>query len=65
MPELVPLRYARMAISPLTFYRGAALPMAADLAGTPTSGIQVQLGGDAHLSNFGLSPRRSATSSST
>ena len=60
MPELVPLRYSRMAISPLTFYRGAALPMAADLAGTPTSGIQVQLGGDAHLSNFGLfaSPER-------
>ncbi len=60
LPELVPLRHARMAISPLTFYRGAALPMAADLTGTPTSGIEVQLGGDAHLSNFGLfaSPER-------
>jgi uncharacterized protein (DUF2252 family) len=54
VPELVPIRHARMAISPLTFYRGAALPMAADLAGTPTTGLQVQLGGDAHLSNFGL-----------
>ena len=49
-----------MAESPLTFYRGAALPMAADLAGTPTSGFEVHLGGDAHLSNFGLfaSPER-------
>jgi uncharacterized protein (DUF2252 family) len=60
VPELVPLRYARMAISPLTFYRGAALPMAADLAGSPASGITVQVCGDAHLSNFGLfaSPER-------
>jgi uncharacterized protein (DUF2252 family) len=54
VPDLVPIRHARMAISPSTFYRGAALPMAADLAGTPTTGLQVQLGGDAHLSNFGL-----------
>ena len=60
MPDLVPMRYARMAVSPFTYYRGAALPMAADLAGSPTSGITVQLGGDAHLSNFGLfaSPER-------
>ncbi len=43
-----------MLISPFTFYRGAALIMAADLAATPVSGITVQLCGDAHLSNFGL-----------
>ena len=54
IPELVPVRYGRMAVSPFTFYRGAALPMAADLAPGPTSGILVQLCGDAHLSNFGL-----------
>src|SRR6476620_11702565 len=53
-PELVPVRYGRMAVSPFTFYRGAALPMAADLAPGPMSGILVQLCGDAHLSNFGL-----------
>jgi uncharacterized protein (DUF2252 family) len=60
IPELVPVRYGRMLASPFSFYRGAALPMAADLAKTPTSGIQVQLGGDAHISNFGLfaSPER-------
>ena len=60
MPELVPIRYGRMAVSPFTFYRGAALPMAADLASTTASGIVVQLCGDAHLSNFGLfaSPER-------
>ncbi len=60
MPELVPVRYGRMAVSPLTFYRGAALPMAADLSATPDAGIVVQLCGDAHLSNFGLfaSPER-------
>jgi uncharacterized protein (DUF2252 family) len=52
--DLVPIRYGRMLVSPFTFYRGAALIMAADLAGTPTSGITVQLCGDAHLSNFGL-----------
>ncbi len=52
--ELVPIRYGRMLVSPFTFYRGGALIMAADLAGTPTSGITVQLCGDAHLSNFGL-----------
>ena len=54
MPELVPIRYGRMLVSPFTFYRGAALIMAADLAGTPASGITAQLCGDAHLSNFGL-----------
>ena len=54
MPELVPIRYGRMLVSPFTFYRGAALIMAADLAGTPTSGVTAQLCGDAHLSNFGL-----------
>jgi uncharacterized protein (DUF2252 family) len=59
-PDLVPIRHGRMAVSPFTYYRGAALPMAADLATTPTSGIVVQLCGDAHLSNFGLfaSPER-------
>ena len=54
VPELVPIRYGRMLISPFTFYRGAALIMAADLAGTPVTGVTVQLCGDAHLSNFGL-----------
>jgi uncharacterized protein (DUF2252 family) len=51
--QLVPLRYARMLVSPFTFYRGAAAVMAADLAATPRSGFEVQLCGDAHLSNFG------------
>ncbi len=54
VPELVPIRYGRMLVSPFTFYRGAALIMAADLATTPVSGVTVQLCGDAHLSNFGL-----------
>ncbi|MFI5225052.1 MAG: DUF2252 domain-containing protein [Candidatus Limnocylindrales bacterium] len=60
IPSLVPVRYGRMAVSPFTFLRGAALPMAADLATTKSSGITVQLCGDAHLSNFGLfaSPER-------
>ena len=53
VPELVPIRYGRMLVSPFTFYRGAAYPMAADLAGAPRTGLQVQLCGDAHLSNFG------------
>ncbi len=59
-PELVPIRYGRMLASPFTFYRGAALIMAADLAHTPHSGLRVQCCGDAHLSNFGLyaSPER-------
>ena len=52
--ELVPIRYGRMLVSPFTFYRGAALIMASDLATTPTSGLQVQACGDAHLSNFGV-----------
>ncbi len=54
VPELVPVRYGRMMVSPFTYYRGAALPMASDLAGTPVSGLAVQACGDAHLSNFGL-----------
>jgi uncharacterized protein (DUF2252 family) len=53
MPELLPLRHGRMVRSAFTFYRGSALPMAADLAGTPATGIHVQCCGDAHLSNFG------------
>jgi uncharacterized protein (DUF2252 family) len=53
-PDLVPVRHGRMLVSPFTFYRGAAKIMAADLAGTPTAGLNVQLCGDAHLSNFGL-----------
>jgi uncharacterized protein (DUF2252 family) len=59
-PDLVPVRHGRMLVSPFTFYRGAATIMAADLDGTPTAGLQVQLCGDAHLSNFGAfaSPER-------
>jgi uncharacterized protein (DUF2252 family) len=59
-PDLVPVRHGRMLVSPFTFYRGGARIMAADLAGTPVAGLQVQLCGDAHLSNFGLfaSPER-------
>jgi uncharacterized protein (DUF2252 family) len=53
VPELVPLRYARMLGSPFAFYRGAARLMAHDLAATPRSGIDVQCCGDAHLGNFG------------
>jgi len=58
--ELVPIRYGRMLVSPFTFYRGAANLMAHDLAATPRSGLNVQLCGDAHLSNFGgfASPSR-------
>src|SRR6516164_7964337 len=60
VPELVPIRHGRMLVSPFTYYRGAALPMAADLATTPASGLRVQLCGDAHLANFGAfaSPAR-------
>jgi uncharacterized protein (DUF2252 family) len=60
VPELVPIRRGRMLVSPFTFFRGSALLMAADLAGSPVSGVEVQLCGDAHLSNFGLfgSPER-------
>ncbi len=53
VPELVPIRYGRMAASPFAFYRGAALPMAADLATMARVPLRVQLCGDAHLSNFG------------
>jgi uncharacterized protein (DUF2252 family) len=60
VPELVPIRYGRMLVSPFTFYRGGALIMASDLAATPRSGLTVQCCGDAHLSNFGVfaSPER-------
>jgi uncharacterized protein (DUF2252 family) len=60
VPELVPMRYGRMLVSPFTFYRGAALIMASDLAPTPRSGLTCQICGDAHLSNFGVfaSPER-------
>jgi uncharacterized protein (DUF2252 family) len=53
VPDLVPIRYGRMAASPFAFFRGAAAVMAADLAATPDSGLRVQACGDAHLSNFG------------
>jgi uncharacterized protein (DUF2252 family) len=60
VPELVPIRYGRMLVSPFTFYRGAAMIMAGDLATTPHSRLTVQCCGDAHLSNFGVfaSPER-------
>lgn len=54
VPELLPIRYGRMAASPFGFLRGAAAVMASDLARTPVSGIDVQLCGDAHIANFGL-----------
>jgi uncharacterized protein (DUF2252 family) len=54
VPELVPVRWGRMLVSPFTYYRGAALPMASDLATTQVSGLAVQACGDAHLSNFGI-----------
>ena len=59
-PDLVPVRHGRMMVSPFTFYRGAAAIMAADLAPTPVAGLNAQLCGDAHLSNFGAfaSPER-------
>src|SRR3954447_12704709 len=59
-PDLVPVRHGRMMVSPFTFYRGAAAVMAADLKDTPTAGLDTQLCGDAHLSNFGVfaSPER-------
>jgi uncharacterized protein (DUF2252 family) len=60
VPDLVPIRYGRMLVSPFTFYRGAAMIMAHDLSTTPRSGLNVQCCGDAHLSNFGVfaSPER-------
>ncbi len=54
LAHLVPLRYQRMLASPFTFLRGSAIVMAQDLAATPVTGIQVQICGDAHLSNFGI-----------
>ena len=59
-PDLVPVRHGRMMVSPFTFFRGAAKIMAADLKDTPTAGLETQLCGDAHVSNFGLfaSPER-------
>ena len=54
IPELVPIRYGRMLVSPFTFYRGAALVMSSDLATAPSPGLRVQLCGDAHFSNFGI-----------
>ena len=59
-PDLVPVRHGRMMVSPFTFYRGAAKIMAADLKDTPVAGLDAQLCGDAHLSNFGVfaSPER-------
>jgi uncharacterized protein (DUF2252 family) len=58
--DLVPVRHGRMMVSPFTFYRGTAKVMAADLESTPRAGLDVQLCGDAHLSNFGVfaSPER-------
>ena len=53
LPELIPIRYGRMVRTPFTFYRGAALNMAADLAVTPATGLRVQACGDCHLLNFG------------
>jgi hypothetical protein len=53
VPELVPIRYGRMLVSPFTFYRGAAYLMASDLSGMARTGLHTQLCGDAHLSNFG------------
>jgi len=53
-PELVPIRHGRMVASPFPFFRGGAAIMAADLAASPSSGLKVQLCGDAHLSNFGV-----------
>ncbi len=52
LPDLIPLRHGRMVQSPFTFYRGSALAMADDLAGTPSTGVRVQCGGDSHLVNF-------------
>ena len=52
--ELIPIRHARMAVSPWTYYRGAAAVMAADLSASPNTGIEVQMCGDAHVLNFGL-----------
>ncbi|HEX4528301.1 MAG TPA: DUF2252 family protein, partial [Acidimicrobiia bacterium] len=63
LPDLVPLRHERMLASPFTFYRGAAVIMAADLAASANTGLRVQACGDAHLSNFGgfAAPDRALT----
>ncbi|WP_245672822.1 DUF2252 family protein, partial [Aldersonia kunmingensis] len=63
VPELVPIRYGRMAQSQFAFFRGAALVMADDLARSPSTGLHVQLCGDAHMSNFGVyaTPERKLT----
>ncbi|MGQ4599379.1 DUF2252 family protein [Nocardia sp. R6R-6] len=63
IPELVPVRYGRMATAPLAFYRGGAAIMAEDLSHGRTTGLITQLCGDAHLSNFGLfaTPERKLT----
>jgi uncharacterized protein (DUF2252 family) len=60
VPELIPIRHGRMMATPFTFYRGAAIVMASDLASTPRTGLRVQACGDAHLVNFGVfaSPER-------
>jgi uncharacterized protein (DUF2252 family) len=60
VPDLVPIRYGRMAATPFGYYRGAAYPMAADLSTAPRTGLDVQLCGDSHLLNFGgfASPER-------
>ena len=64
VPELIPIRYGRMLVSPFTFYRGAAALMAADLADGPRTALETQLCGDAHLANFGgfAAPDRKAKS---
>ncbi|HYY19482.1 MAG TPA: DUF2252 family protein, partial [Streptosporangiaceae bacterium] len=54
VPDLIPIRYGRMMASPFSYFRGAAAPMAWDLAHTPTTDIRVQACGDAHLLNFGM-----------
>jgi uncharacterized protein (DUF2252 family) len=54
VPDLVPIRYGRMVASPFAYFRGAAAPMAWDVAHTPTTDIRVQCCGDAHLMNFGM-----------
>ena len=64
-PDLVPVRHGRMMVSPFTFYRGAAKIMAADLKDTPVAGLDVQLCGDAHLSNLACSPRPNGSCCST
>ncbi len=66
LQHLVPLRFARMAVSPFTFLRGSAIVMAQGLATTPVTGITVQICGDAHLNNFGIyaTPERNQVSMS-